>query len=98
MATRKMTFTLPNALAEQFVKKVAARKRSRYLAQALAQKLQERDRKLIRACEVANRDPEVQAIEKEFDAIAEEFREPWSDAKAGRGVVGPPRSNSGVRD
>jgi metal-responsive CopG/Arc/MetJ family transcriptional regulator len=65
MATRKMTFTLPDDLADRFVKKVAARNRSHYLAEALAQKLQERDRQLIRACEAANRDPEVQAIEKE---------------------------------
>ena len=93
-----MTFTLPDHLAAQFVKKVAARNRSRYLAQALAQKLHERDRRLIRACEVANRDPEVQAIEKEFDAISEEFREPWSDAKARRGVVVAARSNPRLRD
>ena len=98
MATRKMTFTLPDDLADQFVKKVAARKRSHYLAEALAQRLHERDRQLIRACEVANRDPEVQAIEEEFDAISEEIREPWSDAKARRGVVGAPRSNPRVRD
>jgi ubiquinone biosynthesis protein UbiJ len=98
MATRKMTFTLPDDLADQFVRKVAARNRSRYLAQALAQKLQERDRRLIRACEVANRDPEVQAIEREFDALSEEIRQPWNDAKARRGVVGAPRSNPRVRD
>ena len=82
MATRKMTFTLPADLADQFVRRVAPRKRSHYLAQALAQKLHERDQQLIRACEVANRNLEVQAIEKEFDAISEEFREPWTDAKA----------------
>ncbi len=70
MATPKMTFTLPDDLADQFVRKVAARKRSHYLAQALAQKLQERDRQLVHACEVANRDPEVQAIEKEFDVTS----------------------------
>jgi hypothetical protein len=68
-----MTFTLPHELAERFVKKVPARERSRYLAEALAQKLEDRDRRLIRACEVASRDPEVLAIEKEFDAIPEEF-------------------------
>ena len=89
-----MTFTLPDELAEQFVKKVEARKRSRYLAEALAQKLEERDRRLIRACEVANRDPEVFAIEKEFDAIPE----PRRDAEARRRVVGAPRSNARVRD
>jgi hypothetical protein len=93
-----MTFTLPDELAKQFVKTVAARQRSSYIAQALAQKLRERDRELIRACEVANRDPEVQAIENEFDAIPEEFREPWRGAKARRGMVGTPRSNSRVRD
>jgi stage V sporulation protein SpoVS len=60
-----MTFTLPNDLADRFVKKVAARSRSHYLAEALAQEFQERDRQLIRACEVANCDPEAQAIEKE---------------------------------
>jgi metal-responsive CopG/Arc/MetJ family transcriptional regulator len=98
MATRKMTFTLPADLADQFVRKVAPRSRSRYLAQALAQKLQERDQQLIRACEVANRDPEVQAIEKEFDAISEEFHEPWTDAKARRRVVDSPRPNPRVRD
>jgi ubiquinone biosynthesis protein UbiJ len=83
-----MTFTLPDDLAHQFIKKVAARNRSRYLAQALAQRLQERDRQLFRACEVANRHPKVKAIEKEFDALSEEFREPWNDAEALRGVVG----------
>ena len=93
-----MTFTLPADLADQFVRKVAARKRSHYLAQALAQKLHERDQRLIRACEVANRNLEVQAIEKEFDAISEEFSEPWTGAKARRGVVGAPRSNPRVRD
>ncbi len=93
-----MTFTLPDDLAEQFVKKVAARHRSHYLAEALAQKLQERDRRLIRSCEVANRNPDVQAIEKEFDGLSEEIREPWNDAKARRSVVGAPRSNSRVRD
>lgn len=93
-----MTFTLPDELAEQFVKTVAARRRSRYMAQALAQKLRERDRELIRACEVANRDPEVQSIENEFDAIPEEFREPRRSATARRGMVGTPRPNSRVRD
>ena len=98
MATRKMTFTLPEDLADQFVRKIAARSRSRYMAEAIAQKLHERDQELIRACEVANRDPEVQAIEKEFDAFCDEIRQPWNDAKARRGVVGAPRSNPRVRD
>ena len=93
-----MTFTLPRDLADKFVRSVAPRQRSRYLAQALAQKLQERERKLIRACEIANHDPEVKAIEKEFDAISEEFPEPGSETKARRSVVGAPGSDPRVRD
>jgi hypothetical protein len=93
-----MTFTLPTDLADRFVKSVAARQRSRYLAQAIAQKLQERDLSLVRACEVANRNLEVRAIEKEFNAIPDEIREPWSGTKARRSVVGAPRPKSRVRD
>jgi hypothetical protein len=93
-----MTFTLPAELAEQLVRSVAPRRRSRYLAEALAQKLQERNRGLIRACEVANREPDVQAIEREFDAITEEPREPWSGSKARRSMVGAPRSDTRRRD
>ena len=36
MATRKMTFSLPSGLAVQFLKRVPARERSRYVADALA--------------------------------------------------------------
>jgi len=46
------------------------------------QKLRERDERLIRSCEVANADPEVQAIEREWDAQPGEIAEPWSDAPA----------------
>src|SRR5438270_272812 len=50
MATRKMTFTLPEDLAEQFVRRVPARERSKYLANALNEKLSARDRHLVEAC------------------------------------------------
>jgi hypothetical protein len=64
-----MTFTLPEDLALQFVRRIPARERSRYLAEALSEKLRARDRLLIEACRTANTDPDVRAIEKEFDAI-----------------------------
>jgi hypothetical protein len=35
---------------------------------------------LIRACEAANRDPDVLAIEREMDALNDEITEPWIDA------------------
>ncbi|MGH9431468.1 MAG: hypothetical protein ACRD3T_07980 [Terriglobia bacterium] len=98
MATRKMTFTLPEDLAGRFVRRVPARERSRYLADALAQKLSERERQLIISCEVANRDPEVRAIEKEFDRITSDISEPWSGPSPGRRMVGSPRSHRRVRN
>src|ERR1019366_2649838 len=102
MATRKMTFTLPEDLAGQFVRRVPARNRSRYLAEALAQKLAERDSQLVRACEIANHNPEVRAIEKEFDSISNEIAKPWTGASARpptrRSLVGSSRSNTRVRD
>jgi hypothetical protein len=82
MATRKMTFTLPADIANLFVRRVPARDRSRYVAAALAEKLTEADRQLMRACEIANQDPEVAAIEQEFDALPSEMMEPWTDAPA----------------
>jgi ubiquinone biosynthesis protein UbiJ len=80
MATRKMTFSLPTGLAAQFVRRVSARDRSRYVAEALAAKLRERDRMLARAAEVANRSRQVRAIELEFDRLGPELEEPWDDA------------------
>ena len=81
MATRKMTFTLPEPLAVRFTKRVAARDRSRYVAEALAERLAERERRLIRACEVANEDSEVLEIEREFDALPDVVTEPWTGAR-----------------
>ena len=79
MATRKMTFSLPTALAAKFVRRVSARDRSRYVADALAAKLRERDRLLARAADVANRSRHVRAIERDFDALNDQIAEPWDD-------------------
>ena len=76
MATRKMTFTLPDDLAGQFLKHVRARERSRYVSEAIAAKLRAREQQLIRACEIANRDPDVLAIEREWDELRDEIAEP----------------------
>lgn len=77
-----MTFTLPEDLAAQFVRRVPARDRSHYLAMALSEKLAEREHQLIQACEVANHDVEITAIENDFAALPEEMAEPWTDAPA----------------
>jgi hypothetical protein len=82
MASRKMTFTLPDELASSFTKRIPARDRSRYVADAIADKLAEREKRLILACEIANQDPEVREIEREFDALTDAMPEPWEDAAA----------------
>jgi hypothetical protein len=78
MATRKLTFSVPEPLAVQFLRRVASRARSRIVSEALAARLEERDVALIRACEFANRDPDVAEIEKEFDGIRDGMAEPWT--------------------
>ncbi len=82
MASRKMTFTLPEDVAAQFLRRVPARERSRYVTEAIAAKLREREERMIRACEVANNDPGLLAIEQDWDAIDETDRieEPWNIA------------------
>ena len=82
MASRKMTFTLPEDLAARLLKRVPARGRSKYVADALARKLNERERRLIRACDAANRGAAVRAVEREFDALEDVIAEPWDDASS----------------
>jgi len=77
MAMRKMTFSVPEPLAVQFLRRVASRDRSRFVSEAVAARLKERDAALIRACEIANQDTDAAEIEREFDGIGDEMSEPW---------------------
>jgi stage V sporulation protein SpoVS len=80
MPSRKLTFTLPQDLVVEFLRRVPANSRSRYVATAIAAKLREREEQLVRACEVANNSADVLEIEKSFDALADEsdhMQEPW---------------------
>ena len=80
MAARKITFTLPEALAISFLKHMPTRDRSAYVAQALKERLADRERRLIRSCKVANEEKDVQEIEREFDALPDATSEPWTSA------------------
>ena len=42
MAVRKMTFSVPEQLAMQFLRSVASRDRSRFVSEAMAARLEER--------------------------------------------------------
>ena len=80
MAKRKLTFTLPEDLAAEFLRRIPSSSRSRYVATAIAAQLREREEQLIRACEVANRSADVLNIETSFDSLADQvdrMQEPW---------------------
>ena len=72
MRSRKLTFTLPQDLAIEFLRRVPASLRSQYVATAIADKLREREQQLVRACEAANNSIDVREIESSFDALADE--------------------------
>ena len=78
MAIRKMTFSVPEPLAAQFLRRVPSRDRSRFVSEAVAARLAERDLQLIHACDAANEDLEVAEIEKEFDGLGDEIPERWT--------------------
>ncbi|MGA2597029.1 MAG: hypothetical protein ABSH09_08550 [Bryobacteraceae bacterium] len=82
MASRKMTFTIPGDLAAKFLRRVPARERSRYVAEAITAKLGDREERMIRACEIANSSADVLAIEREWDAMSDQaddrIDEPWN--------------------
>jgi hypothetical protein len=80
MATRKMTFSIPADLASQLLRRVPTRDRSRFLAKALEKSLREEEQALVRSCRLANQDPEVTAIEHEWDRIGDPIEEPWSES------------------
>ena len=80
MATRKMTFSIPEPLASELLKNVGPRDRSRYVAEALRARLQMQDEELARACDLANQTEDVLSIEREFDAISSDIAEPWHNA------------------
>jgi hypothetical protein len=80
MRSKKLTFTLPQDLAIEFLRRVPASLRSQYVASAIADKLREREAQLVRACEAANNSTEVREIENAFDALTDEsdaVQEPW---------------------
>lgn len=79
MASRKMTFTLAEDLASRFVRRVAPRERSRYVAEAIAEKLAQREKQLMEACDAANSDTEVAAVVQDWQELPDEMTEPWND-------------------
>jgi hypothetical protein len=75
-----MTFSIPEPLARDLLHIVPSRERSNFVAEALAAKLRSQDDALVRACDIANRDEDLLAMEREFDNIGSDIAEPWTNA------------------
>lgn len=76
--TRKVTFTLPIALADRLARAVRSQDRSAYVADAVAARLDERRLRLIAACEIANADPADAELAREMDALPDTLADdPW---------------------
>jgi hypothetical protein len=43
--------------------------------------LREEEQALVRSCRLANQDPEVAAIEQQWDQIGAQIEEPWSESR-----------------
>ena len=77
-----MTFSIPQEVAQRLLRQVPPRDRSKYVSAALEESLRRKEADLIRACRLANQDPEVAAIEAEMDALEERIEEPWDESPA----------------
>jgi hypothetical protein len=82
MATRKITLSIPTDVADRFLKQVPARRRSQYVTAAIAQSLALREKRLARACDMANQNPGSLAVEDEWEQMQDRIEEPWDDAPA----------------
>lgn len=82
MGAIKMTFSLPEDLARRFLRQVPSRERSKYVSEALSARLRRQQAGLIRACQLANEDPEVAAVEAEMNALNDRIEEPWDESPA----------------
>jgi hypothetical protein len=82
MAVRKLTVSIPAELAEELRRRVPARDRSKYVTRALQESFRRSEDALVRACRLANEDPDARAIEEEFDTLKDQIVEPWDDSSA----------------
>lgn len=83
MATRKMTFTIPDSVADRFLSAVRSDRRSRFVAEALRRELEARERRVIEACDVVNADSRINAVIDDWQAVNDPIEEPWDDAQTG---------------
>jgi hypothetical protein len=77
-----MTFSLPVELADRISRRFPSQDRSRRVAMAIEQALNEEDARLVEACRIANADVDGQELERDWDVVQDLDLEPWNDASA----------------
>jgi len=70
MPARKITITVPEAIAARFLRVVPSQQRSEWVAEAMERKLRARDEQLIAACEALNADPDIAELERDMEALS----------------------------
>jgi hypothetical protein len=80
MATRKMTFTIPEEVAVPFLRVISSANRSKFVADALRKTLKEREDALIAACDAVNADPALNELVDEWQAVNDPIEEPWDES------------------
>ncbi len=76
----RATFTVPEETFRQFVQYVPERQRSRIIAELMESEIRRRDAELAAACDIVNADPEMAALEADFQALPDTMEEPWDPA------------------
>jgi hypothetical protein len=71
MPRRKLTFTLPQDLASELLRRVPASSVT-ICGDSDCRQTREHEEQLVRACEAANNSTAVREIESSFDALADE--------------------------
>ena len=73
----RQTFTLPVEVFKRFAALVPEGTRSSVVSTLLDAEAARREKALAGACDVANADAELLAIEKDFQALEDTVSEPW---------------------
>jgi hypothetical protein len=87
MALRKMTFEIPDEVAERFISEVPASEQSGVVTKLLQRRVPRprlTEEEWAAVCEAANNDPETKQIQAEFDALPDTMTEAWDDESVTR--------------
>jgi len=69
MATKKMTFTFPEEMAVSFIRRVGPSRRSKFVVEAVAAKMHEREAAFEAACDALEGNAALASLASDMDAL-----------------------------